>query len=106
LFCVLQLPDIRAFGGYDRLQRRRSTFRLGSLKKKTPTPKTFESARSSDIASGAEARRGRPSSCSVEENSHLPSLIAKCRKFGKVWRWVFRVSTGMQIKRREASCAP
>jgi hypothetical protein len=37
----MQLPDIRPFGDYDRLERRRSTFRFGSLKRKTPTPENI-----------------------------------------------------------------
>ncbi len=76
------------------------------LKRKTPSPESIREHVFLRRRIGAESRRGCRSSRSVEENSHRPSLIAECTKFGKVRRWVFGVSTGLQIKRREASCAP
>jgi hypothetical protein len=102
VFCIAA----RAFGDFDdRLQRNDPPLGWAHLKEKRPAPKAFQHAFLRSRI-GAEARRGRSSSRSVEENLHRPSLIAECRKFGKVRRRVFGVSTGMQIKRREASRAP
>jgi hypothetical protein len=51
--------------------------------------------RSSDFTSEQRLAGGSASSRSIEENLHCPSLIAEGRKFGKVRRWVFRVSMGL-----------
>ncbi len=72
------------------------------LKEKRPAMKAFGSTRSSDVASEQRLAEIAPPVARLKENLHRASLIAECRKFGKVRRWVFRVSTGMQIKRCEA----
>ena len=47
----------RAFGDYDRLQRRRSTFRWGSLKRKTASPRKHPGA---PVPSTSHRSRGSP----------------------------------------------